>query len=330
MWSRFAASLRMASRRFSHCPTHVVLAGVRVGRLLHALPDALVDDRRLAGAARAHQHQRPAVGARQPPRQLLNLALAVHDAVQLVGVEPVEASADLLQLFPARHRFGVAEELERQARFALGQPRAGVHVDVDGGEPRARAIAEHLRDVQLRVLLLQPQQVVEQHFACAGNDVLPARDLEPQPLHVGEEAISLASRLERQRHQRHLRRLPAQGQRPADAMLGKVRRERPPRQLVLPRRAGQPVQQLAQVLGELRHRAAEDLAVARGLIEEDRPHGEDRRGRVLLLALLDVERDGEVHGSTCSRTANQSRCSIASRRASLNRRPDQRSSLTSS
>src|SRR5207237_1001316 len=60
--------------------------------------DVLVDQRGLADQPRAEHQDRPAVARTEQPGQLGDLAVAPDRPVEVVGIEPVQAAPDALQL----------------------------------------------------------------------------------------------------------------------------------------------------------------------------------------------------------------------------------------
>ena len=131
------ASSTIAVTRLSHCPTYIIPEISRCGEssqtfcfgstcgllaLLHPAVHAVVQDRRLPHARRAKQQHGPAVGCGKQALQLAHFRVAERRSIQIIGIEPVEAAADLLQFLVALHLAGPPSMAIRLVGLILRPP----------------------------------------------------------------------------------------------------------------------------------------------------------------------------------------------------------------
>ena len=161
--------------------------------------DVLVDQCGLADQPRAQHQDRPAVVRAEQPGQLGDLAVAADRPVEIVGIEPVEAAPDALQLTLAFEDRLPTQRRPARILFLRRRDASGPHlVDRQRRDPRlARDRQCRRADEAVLVLALARPEILGQDLGGAGFEPFAARDLEPGAGQARCERQPSPQRLER-------------------------------------------------------------------------------------------------------------------------------------
>ncbi len=170
----------------------VLPAGDRAG-------DVLVDQRGLADQPRAEHQDWPAVVRAEQPGQLVDLAVASDRPVEVVGIEPVEAAPDALQLGLSFEDRLPSQRRPARILFLRRWDAAGLHlVDRERRDPRLARDRQFGRaDEGVLVLALAHPEILGQDLGGADFEPFAARDLEPGGGQARRERQPSPQRLER-------------------------------------------------------------------------------------------------------------------------------------
>ena len=279
-------------------------------------PHRAVDDGRLPDHARADERDRPPVARRQQPVKMGDLAVAVQRAVDLVGIQPVEASAAPVQLDVAVHRPAPEQRRQLVPRF-LARRLPGVEADVNGRNPRAPRERERIEPgVGPPLVLDEAPEVRRDHPFGRRAEILSRGDLEPQIGHARREGDDPAERSERHEEKAALDDVPAK----IDGKLALTSlqrgREQPGGQLLVRRFATTLTESFVELPRQLRHGSAQVPGAGLRTVEEQRAATVNPRLAVPRLGRLDVNRKADYHSPSSESMRSKSRRSTAADMAS--------------
>ena len=295
---------------------HVAPVLVRRPATRHPLAHRAVDDGRLADPVGADQRHRPPIGRLQQPHEPCDLLVTKERRVQLVRVEPVEATADPLQLRRAAGRAAAGQR--RQLPPGLRPaPVVRIDVQVERGHPGGSGEAQPRNRFEGPPLVLDQPSHVFAHPPFSGLlEVAVGGDLEPQAGQARRERDAAAEGGERHEEEAALHDLLAEID--GEPVLPALDRRREParRQRIVARFLAVSPEQDAELPPQAVHGPPQAHVAGLGILEEQRSaamrDGASPRPRIR----GDVDRYAHDHVPISESIHARRRRSTASRRSS--------------